>query len=296
MVSIWSRRSFVKSASVAALATRTRWLNSSSANLSLKSSDKLHRFAFVGTQGHGKMQGISTYTLEHGKGETWTKEHFVFSEAPISIVLGPSGKSLYVLNEVQRFEALPRGSIEAYQVDLANGELELLNRQPLSLSATMPRQLAVSPDGNKLAVAVHGGGAYNVLPILQDGSLGPVVGILKETGSGPNHQFQNAAHPHSVAFNSSGDRIFTADIGTDCINLLALNDQVCLEVVMRHQMPSGSGPGQIALHPNGRFLYVGNYLVGSVDGLIFDPRSATLAHFNLDAKVKLNGSGCTALR
>src|ERR1035437_4093863 len=126
---------------------------------------------------------------------------------PSCLTLQPSRKFLYAVNEIDEYQGLPTGTVEAYSIDARDGRLTLLNRQPLSLSATAPRHLAISPDGSKLIVAVHGGGSYNVLPLHTDGSLERVSGILKEVGSGPAQERQHASHPQMVLFDTTRHRI-----------------------------------------------------------------------------------------
>jgi 6-phosphogluconolactonase (cycloisomerase 2 family) len=160
-------------------------------------------------------------------------------------------------------------------VDAESGELDLLGREGLSLSATMPRHLAVAPDGKAFVVAVHGGGAYNRLPILADGRVGRVSGIVKETGCGPVAEHQVAAHPQRVLFDSTGKRVIAADLGCDRVSVLSLDDG--LEVLARHEMPSGSGPRHLALHPDGRLLYVAHALDGLLVCFAYDARAGKIA-------------------
>jgi len=110
-------------------------------------------------------------------------------------------------------------------------------------------------------VAVHGGGAYNVLPLGKDGSVGPVSGILKEIGSGLHHE-QRSAHPQMVVFDRAG-RVVSADLGSDRLNVLKL-DGGRLSIAGRHAAQAGYGPRQIAFHPDGRLLFVANELDASV--------------------------------
>ena len=108
------------------------------------------------------------------------------SPAPACILFPPAQRTLYVANEVDAHEGLPRGTVEAFHVDPFDGRLTLLGRTPLSLSATHPRHLALSPDGKLLAVAAYGGAIYNLFPIAEDGSLGQPSGIFKQAGCGPH--------------------------------------------------------------------------------------------------------------
>jgi 6-phosphogluconolactonase len=217
------------------------------------------RFAYVGFGGEGaKDEGIAVFDLRGGR---WKPAGVVASAAPSSLALDVSERFLYAVNEVHEYEGLPSGTVEAYAIDTADGSLKLVNRQKLSLSATAPRHAAVSPDGRALVVAVHGGGAYNVLPLGNDGSVGAVSGILKETGSGP-HDEQRSAHPQMVVFDRAG-RVISADLGSDRLSVLKL-DAARLSIAGRYAAQAGDGPRQIAFHPDGRLLFVANELDASV--------------------------------
>jgi 6-phosphogluconolactonase (cycloisomerase 2 family) len=122
-------------------------------------------------------------------------------------------------------------------------------------------------------VAVHGGGAYNVLSLHGNGRLGRVSGIFKETGSGPDLS-QTAAHPSAVIFDAGG-RVLTADEGSDKLSLFSLSGGQ-LAVAVRREVPAGSGPSRIVLHPDGNRLYVANALNGTVSSFAYD--GGTLDH------------------
>ena len=222
------------------------------------------RFAYVGFGGEGaKEEGIAVFDLRDRdlRDGRWRPAGVVASAAPSSLALDASERFLYAVNEVDEYEGLPSGTVEAYAIDAADGSLKLVNRQRLSLSATAPRHAAVSPDGRALVVAVHGGGAYNVLPLGKDGSVGAVSGILKETGSGP-HDEQGSAHPQMVVFDRAG-RVVSVDLGSDRLSVLKL-DTARLTVAGKCAAQAGSGPRQIAIHPDGRLLFVANELDASV--------------------------------
>jgi 6-phosphogluconolactonase len=217
------------------------------------------RFIYVGFGGEGmKDEGIAVFDLRGGQ---WIPAGVVASAAPSSLVLDASERFLYAVNQVDEYQGLPTGTVEAYAIEEANGSLKLVNRQKLSLSATAPRHAAVSPDGRALIVAVHGGGAYNVLPLGKDGSVGTVSGILKETGSGP-HDEQKSAHPQMVIFDRAG-RVVSADLGGDRLSVLKI-DTAQLNVAGRYAAKTGDGPRHLAFHPDGRLLFVANELDASV--------------------------------
>jgi 6-phosphogluconolactonase (cycloisomerase 2 family) len=246
-------------AGMTALAARASGLRASVAS----AESNRPRFAFVGAM--ERTHAVHVYAID---GTSWRLQQVVASEAPVSLALHPSGRSLYVLNQVSEYRGLPSGSVEAYRVDAETGQLDLLGRQGLSLSATVPRHMAVAPDGKTLVVAVHGGGAYNLLPILADGRVSHVSGIVKETGCGPVAEHQQTAHPQAVLFDSTGKRVITSDMGADRMSVFSLEDGLTMQA--RHDAPAGSGPRHLALHPGGHLLYIAHALDGSLCGFAYD--------------------------
>src|ERR1700684_1339492 len=164
----WTRREFVRGAAgVVALPHLPQ--NATAAR----------QFAYVAS-GEGSLDVFSL------RGDSWKSTQRVPSRAPACILLSAAQRTLYVANEVDVHEGLPRGTVESFHVDPFDGRLTLLGRQPLSLSATHPRHMALSPDGNLLAVAAYGGAIYNLFPIAEDDSLGQASGIFKQAGCGPH--------------------------------------------------------------------------------------------------------------
>ena len=108
----------------------------------------------------------------------------VASANPSFVALDPSKRFLYAVNEIDDYEGTKSGSIEAYAIDADTGTLKLLNRQ--TLNRPIPAHLAVDPMGRYVVVANYIGGDFVVLPIELDGRVGPVSGVLKDVGAGPN--------------------------------------------------------------------------------------------------------------
>lgn len=278
-----SRRQFVQMAGYSSLGAMTLGLPSLISAMQ-RENKVAPRFAYVGFGGEGANgDGIAVFDT---RGAQWKQTSAVSSRMPSSLVLDAREQFLYVVNEIAEYEGLPAGTVEAYAIDHADGTLTLLNRRRLSLSATSPRHAAVSPDGRALVVAVHGGGAYNVLPIRTDGSLGGVTGILKETGSGP-HEKQKSAHPQMIVFDRAG-RIVSSDLGSDRLSLLRL-DGMNLSVAARHGVQAGEGPRHIALHPDGQLLFVANELEASVVCYGYDSVAGRITERLAQVKTKQGG-------
>ena len=292
---LWNRRTFLQRlgylSGVGAVRSHAVW-NSFIGTKSLQPQKAPGELvAYVGSQGHG----IQLFNV---KQNGWALSQTIASDRPSCLALHPSGKYLYAANEIDEYHGLPTGTVEAYSINGQDGRLTLLNRQPLSLSATAPRYLAVSPDGSSLIVAVHGGGSYNVLPLRIDGSLDGVSGILKETGCGPDLERQNASHPQMVLFDPTHRRILSADLGSDSLNIFTLA-QGRLNVTHRCGTDPGGGPRLIAMHPSGQILFVMNELNPSISCFGYDAASGKildrLHHQPLDNAGSSKAAGATAM-
>lgn len=186
------------------------------------------------------------------------------SARPAAIVRHPFRPLLYVANDVSLYQHQPRGTVETFAFDQATGKLELVGRQPLSLSATQPRSLAVSPDGRSLLVAAFGGGAYNVLQIDESGLPSAPTAILKQVGRGEHETQQASSHPSYVVFHPRKGIAIAADYGAERLDILTCDDgnpgTGKMNVAARISCVAASGPSKIAMHPNGEVFAVAHVL------------------------------------
>lgn len=240
----WSRREFVQWMGYSSLASA----GMASSLLPVANNRSHAKFAYVAVK-DGREQGIHTYAAG---ARGWKKLERIESAKPVSLALSADRRFLYAVNEVDSHQGLPTGTVEAYAVG-SDGRLRLLNRRGLALSATNPRHAAITPDGRHVVVAVRGGGAYNVLPIGEDGSLGGVSGILKETGVERGGAGRNA-EPHMIAFDKAG-RVVSVDGGADRLNVFSLQEGQ-IESQERLALDPGCQPTEIAMHPEGDAVYV----------------------------------------
>jgi 6-phosphogluconolactonase len=208
------------------------------------------------------------------QGERWTRIQRVSSPAPACVLLSPSGQTLYVANEVEAHEGPPRGTVEVFRVDALDGRLTLSSRKPLSLSATRPRHMALSPDGKMLAVAAYGGGIYNLFSVAEDGSLVQPASIFKDAGCGGDPQSQGAAHPHSLLFDSNG-RLLASDFGNDRLSVFAVEGGR-LQRLAQRPTGRGSGPSATVLHPGGSLFYAWHEMESTLACYRYDATSGTL--------------------
>src|SRR5260370_29844663 len=113
----WNRREFVRMAgsSLGAMSFGVPLLARAT-----RASDRVApRFAYVGFGGEGaKEEGIAVFDLRGGR---WRPVGVVASAAPSSLALDATERFLYAMNEVDEYQGLPSGTVEAYAVDAENG-------------------------------------------------------------------------------------------------------------------------------------------------------------------------------
>jgi 6-phosphogluconolactonase len=222
--------------------------------------------------GSNKSIGISVFRFDPQTGALTPVEQ-VPSANPSFFALDPSKRFLYVINEIDDYEAKKSGSIEAYAIDPNAGTLKLLNRQPLN--SPIPAHLAVDPTGRQVVVANYNGGDFVVLPIETDGRLDPVSGVLKDTGTGPIRGRQEAPHPHSIVFDPHGRFIAAADLGIDKVQIFRLADGG-LERVSEASVAPGAGPRHLAFSHDGKTLYVIDELDATITVFAYDPATGKI--------------------
>ena len=216
--------------------------------------------------------GLSVFRLNPQSGALVPVQQ-VPSTNPSFVALDPTKRFLYVINEIGDYEGKKSGSIEAYSINPNAGTLQLLNRQ--SLNSPGPAHLAVDPTGRYVVVAVYGGGEFVVLPIQTDGRLGTVHSVLKDAGTGPNRNRQDAPHPHSVVFDPDGRFIAAADLGIDKVQIFRLNNGV-LERVSEASVAPGAGPRHLAFSRDAKVLYVIDEINATITVFAYDPATGKI--------------------
>ena len=286
----WTRRTFVQTlSSISALggiASAAPWA-SAATDRSLRPSGS-PRFGFVASGD----DSIHVFAIS-AKG-AWTRTQIVPSPAPVALALSPDQRFLYAANAIDLFSHLSTGSVEAYAVDAGTGDLTLMNRQALALSATAPKHLAVSPDGRHLGVAVSGGAAYNLLPLKEDGSIGRVTASMKQIGIGAHPEHQARANPHALHF--SGDSaLVAADLGSDRISSFRVTSDGALQLEARLAAAPGNGPAHMAAHPRGGLFFIAGALDPLISSVRYEPGSAHPLQPIHQLQSHRGGEGITAL-
>jgi 6-phosphogluconolactonase len=235
---------------------------------------------YLGTYTGAKSKGIYVSRLD-ASGSLTAPELAAETPSPSFLAIHPSRDLLYAVNEVSEFGGRRGGSVSAFAIDPKTGSLRLLNQQ--SSEGAGPAHLSVDKGGRNVLVANYGGGSVAVLPIKSDGSLKPASTSIQHTGSSVNPQRQKEPHAHAINIDAADRFAYVADLGLDKVLIyrfdgargsLAANDPPSAT------LKPGAGPRHLAIHPNGRFVYVINEL------------DCTVTAFSRDAK----GGGLTSVQ
>ena len=227
----WTRRQFSQALAVTAASSL---LVRKSPALPLPSRSS---FAFAGFSGSEPAQGTVRVFRTCLPG--WREVEAVQAASPASLVMHPAASMLYIVHDVAEWEHRPRGAVSAYRFHPGSGRLRHAGTQPLSLSATNPRQAILVAGGAALFVAAETGGIYNVLPIAADGTLQPVSAIRKEFGmeDGPTRKTSAPRHLTSLP----GGDVYASDPGKETISRFTISrDAITLRD--RSRMYMGASP------------------------------------------------------
>jgi len=196
------------------------------------------------------------------------------------VAIHPAGTHLYSIGKPDGGSGPRGGSVSAFKINPAAGDLEFLNTQPSQ--SIGPCYLSVDPSGRNVLVAHYRGGSCAALPLAKDGSLKPVSSFHQHTGSGMDPRRQAEPHPHAIVLDATGRHAFVPDLGLDQIRIyqldpasgtLAPNDPPFTAV------KPGGGPRHFAFHPSGKFAYANLELTSEVTAFNYDAKRGTLAEF-----------------
>jgi 6-phosphogluconolactonase len=284
---ISSRRNFIKAAAsmaIAQLAAR--------AGLARTAEDN-RVFAYVGSytsavDGGANGQGIYCFEMDSRTG-AFTRQRLVAKVPnPSWIVIHPSKKYLYAINEIVSQEG---GTVSAFAIEPATGELTPLNT--VASEGSGPAHMSLDASGKFAFVANYAGGTIAVLPILEGGRLGAAVDVHRDIGSmgarkatnAPPGSFaisgHDAPHAHMIAADPGNRFVLSVDMGQDRIYVYRFDPNngklIPSEAAPFVSLPSGNGPRHFVFHPNGRWMYVLGEESSTITFFHYDARQGTLS-------------------
>jgi 6-phosphogluconolactonase len=216
----------------------------------------------------GNGRGIHLFQVDRSSGALTPGGIFELGTSPNCLALNTAGTRLYSTNETDRAGERSEGTVSAFTIGRANGQLTLLNT--VRSGGAGPTYASIHPSGKFVLVANYFGGSVAVLPILSDGRLGTATDIKQDAGTVGAKKATNAppgsfawsghdrTHAHMILADASGRFVLHADLGLDQIlvwkfdkakGMLTPNDPPSVS------LPPGDGARHFFFHPNGRWLY-----------------------------------------
>lgn len=165
------------------------------------------------------------------------------------------------------------GSVHSLRWTPDRTALELVSSRPSH--GAHPCHLTLHPAGFVVSTN-YTSGTVVVHPLGADGVLGPATDVHQLIGSGPDGSRQEQAHAH-MATVVDGD-LAVADLGSDRVWHLGLDDRGRITQLGALELAPGSGTRQVIAAPEGRSVHVLGELDGSVTIADWPPRVDSPTH------------------
>lgn len=216
----------------------------------------------------GNGRGIHLFEVNRTTGALTPAGVYELGTSPSCLVFNASGTRLYSANETDRVGNPQTGTVSAFAVDRKTGKIELLNT--VSSGGAGPTYVSIHPTGKFLLVANYFGGSVAVVPILDDGRLGPPSDVQNDAGTiGPTRaphappgsfafSGHDRTHAHMIQSDPSGRFVLHVDLGLDLIYVWKFDAQAGKLIpndIPTVALPPGDGPRHFHFHPNGRWFY-----------------------------------------
>jgi 6-phosphogluconolactonase len=234
-------------------------------------------WVYVGTYTEKDSKGIYRFSLSLEDGSMGNLELAAETPNPSFLAVHPSQEFLYSVNEVDKFDGKRSGSVTAFALNAATGNLTKLNEQ--ASGGVGPCHLVVDREGTHALTANYGSGSAAVIALNKDGKLGEITSTVQHQGNGADPGRQSGPHAHSINLDTMNHFAFVADLGLDKILVYRYSGR---KGTLEPNTPPAfatapaSGPRHFAFHPNGRFAYAINELNSTVTALAYDYQHGTL--------------------
>lgn len=254
-----------------------RWMLSTVAAMALavptsgQTADGRPWLVYVGTFTWKDSKGIYLMRLDPATGALTRPELVAETASPSFLALHPDHQFLYSVNEVDTFDGKNGGGVSAFAIDRASGKLRALNQQPSG--GTSPTHITIDNQGRNVLVANYSSGSVVVLPVEDDGKLGPASSMDQHKGRGADPQRQQGPHAHCVNLDPTNRFALSCDLGLDKVFVYQFD--AAKHAIAPTDPPTAgvapaSGPRHLAFRPDGKFVYVVTEMGCTVIAFAFD--------------------------
>ncbi len=238
-----------------------------------ESSIAKNAVVWIGTErpAIGQQDGIYRAEQDGATGKLTQPKLAAEIGSPEFLAIRPDGKRMYAACRLK--DGKP--GVAAFEIADDRSALKFLNSQPIGDGGAC--HLATDRSGKVLFTAQYGSGSVAAFPLADDGSIKPRSALVRHSGTGPNRERQEGPHPHQVVTDPANRFLFVPDLGSDRIVIYEMNlGDGTLKPHGYGELPAGSGPRHLALHPNGKFAFVANELGNTVTSFKYDADAGKL--------------------
>jgi 6-phosphogluconolactonase len=237
-------------------------------------------WVYFGTQVTGENRGLYRSKLDQDTGSLSPAVRVTDRPNSVFMAFSPDKRHLYSLAEVRQPGRDPSEAIETYEADASTGALKNVGERVVGGSEAC--HISVDPSGRCVLTANYGDHYVEVFPVEADATVGPRSCIVRHSGSGPNPERQESAHPHSINVDPTDRFAIVADLGQDRVfvyrldaakGTLSANDPPYATV------PPGAGPRHFAFHPDGRHAFVTDEMRGAITAFNWDGEKGVLTPY-----------------
>ncbi|NRD76315.1 lactonase family protein [Bacillus sp. BRMEA1] len=223
---------------------------------------------FVGTYTKGESKGIYSFTLNTKEGKIANVQVAAELENPTYLTITKDNRNLYAV-----VKDGDNGGVAAFSLNASTGDISEINREVLAGSP--PCHVSVDSESRYVFSAnYHKGTVESHLINQNNGSVQPVVSIIKHEGSGPDPR-QEKPHTHYAAVTPNEKFLAVVELGSDALITYEVSENGALTEVSRLAANPGSGPRHLVFHPNRKFAYVMTEFSSEVIFLTFDAETGS---------------------
>ncbi len=228
------------------------------------------QYLIVGSRVPASEKGLTLYSFDEGTGQLSLVGSYTGIDMPTFQAFNKRTSLLYSVSEVQEKE----GCVQSFRFNPTAAE-------PFTLAGTIPSggnspcHLALSPDGEYLAVSNYGNGVFTLYEL---GPVGHVLSIAQSkrfVGVGHNPERQEGSHIHSALWTSDSKNFFVADLGLDRIVHYSRPEW---SFPSFKKVPLGTGPRHMAITRDNHYLYVAGELANHVEVYRIDKFDSCFTH------------------
>ncbi|WP_373231988.1 lactonase family protein [Cohnella sp.] len=214
---------------------------------------------WIGAYAKRNEVGITKLQLDTQAGKLTKVSEYSGIDNPSFLTTDSKGRYMHVVSEVLETDGNPTGELVTFELP---GDSSETLREASSHQTLGGAPCYVMLDGAEkyIAVSNYMGPSVTLYPVSENGIPGPASVRFRHTGSGPNTDRQEMAHPHSAVFSLDGQFLFVPDLGLDKIMVYTLDSEQQWVGHDAVSLPPGAGPRHFKFHPSGRTAYVVNEL------------------------------------